>query len=351
MEFSQSPYKIEELEQFRDEKGFINLDKANLIIDSESRNIQGFEERIKNWIDFNGTKVLLKSERKLEGESNYCIYSELIMSELAKQLGIPFAKCDLVKYQNQVGIISYLAFEYNEETLETIHGIIENTATYQGMEDVCDYQEVEEKLARTLRKEFGLPKDEVIKLLLDRRKQQVLKLFAYEADGHLENEAIVIGKPREKNGELVPNVKMAPMFDNEASFLFDCSTSSIEELLNTNSNDNMMTRILRYKYLEIKNGITIEKIARDKEFRDLMISIASLTPEEISKKLAGNNTLREAVSGVAPKVCCLGEEKDDYEYDSMTDKTLAFLLDIEENDEVSEIFDSLIEIDMNRSIG
>ena len=106
MNFTQFPISLEELEKYRDEDGFINLDNVLLAIDESSRNQVGTTDIFKYWVDFAGQKVLLKEEKMLDGEPNFTIYSELIMSELANQVGIQSAKCDLIKYRGKRGILS-----------------------------------------------------------------------------------------------------------------------------------------------------------------------------------------------------------------------------------------------------
>ena len=54
--FFDSAYSLEDLEQFRDENGFIDLSKAGIQITDESREQVGNVNRIKNWVNFNGKK-------------------------------------------------------------------------------------------------------------------------------------------------------------------------------------------------------------------------------------------------------------------------------------------------------
>lgn len=358
MRFTESYISTEELENLRDEEGFINLDDLN--IDEDSRNQMGFEDRLKYWINFKGQKALLKGERKLQGERNFGIYSELLMTELARQLGLQVAKCDLVKYKDQRGILSYLAFEYGEETLETLHGVIGETEVYKDFEDVCDYEEVETKLAKILRKDFDLSRENVMSIITERRKQKILQLFAYEADGHLENEGIIIGRRQKlkstdelngaKAGDVADTieVKIAPMFDNEASFLFDCSEGVLEDLKQANDGDNIYSRLIRQKCLQIRNGETFESIEKDRDFKELMLELSNISAKQIAKNIAGNNSLREALSGVAGKVVYL--EEDEYPYETINDRTLAYILDLEEESELSDFFNQIINTDMQNIV-
>mgnify|MGYP004646649245 FL=1 len=95
-EFIKSNYTLEDLEKFRDENGFIDLKMAGVQITNESREKKGTEARLKNWVDFNGTKALLRGEVV----ENYSIYDELIVEEIAKQIGIETPQYDLIKIKD-----------------------------------------------------------------------------------------------------------------------------------------------------------------------------------------------------------------------------------------------------------
>lgn len=66
MKFIKSNFSIEELEAFRNQEGYIDLEQAGIVLDEASREIRGNSERFKNWVDFNETKVLIKEETVLE---------------------------------------------------------------------------------------------------------------------------------------------------------------------------------------------------------------------------------------------------------------------------------------------
>lgn len=128
--FEQSEYSLKDLEQFRDENGFIDLSKTGITLSNESREYIGNQDRIKNWVNFNGTKAIIKGEALFEGEKNYGIYAELIIEELAKKMGIPAAHYDLVKILDEngnvvPGVISVSMVDRDkDERLESLHAII-----------------------------------------------------------------------------------------------------------------------------------------------------------------------------------------------------------------------------------
>ena len=341
MKFTKCNMSLEDLEQYRDENGFIDLDKAKLLIDADSRNQMGTPDILKYWIDFSGKKVLLKESKVLDGEPNYSVYSELIVTEMARQLGLEAAGCDLVKINGKIGIISNLAFEYGKETLETTHGVIGETTIYPEFEDLCDYAEVEEKIAYTLTKEWKIPKKEVWKLILERRKQKILQMFVHEADNHLENEGVIIGT--NQNGDTT--VKIAPMFDNEQSFLLNYPIKDLERYLDDNRMANMFTKMLRILYKEIRSSQNVKRTVKENE--DMMRAIRDMSVEEIVGSLGGNQVFKQYASGIATRVACL-EEAEEYPNKSITDRTLAYVIDCDEDGEIYEFCDELQGLDMNQ---
>ena len=69
MKYSKSPYSLKELERFRDDEGFIDLDKAHIKMDKASTEPVGTTDRLKFWTDFNGHSALIKTDLKsLSGE-------------------------------------------------------------------------------------------------------------------------------------------------------------------------------------------------------------------------------------------------------------------------------------------
>ena len=57
--FFNSKYSLEDLEQFRDKNGFIDLAKAGIEFIEGTREEAGNPSRVKNWVDFQGPKALI----------------------------------------------------------------------------------------------------------------------------------------------------------------------------------------------------------------------------------------------------------------------------------------------------
>lgn len=231
--FEQSEYSLEDLEQFRDENGFIDLTKSGLTLSENSREYIGNQERIKNWVDFNGTKAIIKGEALFEGEENYGIYAELIIEEIAKKMGIPAAHYDLVKVKGpdgQIvnGVLSVSIVDRDkDERLESLHAIIgdEPRNPYQ-QEDTTGFEFTVERLREVLLKE-GFGPEVVENLISDYKKRTAFYLRTADADKHTENVAFIRGK--DENGN--PTIRLSPVFDSESALLMDISKSTIDKLM------------------------------------------------------------------------------------------------------------------------
>jgi len=194
IKYSQCHYSPEELEQFRDEDGFIDLSKSEMIIEDGSRNQVGTADIFKYWGDFKGTKILLKQEKMLDHEPNFSVYSELIMHETAKKLGIPSAKCDLFKFGNDFkGIMSYMVIDPSKESLMMTDELIGEPPLLDEDNNATDFVKTENKIVEKLY-ELGLNDEDIQRIMAERRRQKILQLFSCEMDNHIENEGFVISR-------------------------------------------------------------------------------------------------------------------------------------------------------------
>lgn len=157
--FFQSEYSLKDLEQFRDENGFIDLSKAKIQFTAETREETGNTDRVKNWVNFNGTKALIKGEAILAQERNYGIYSEIIVEEIAKQLGVETAHYDLVKFYDEngqvsFGVLSEMMMNLENEQLVMLHEMIGNEPEEDGdFLDTTSYEFTVQKLSEVLAKD------------------------------------------------------------------------------------------------------------------------------------------------------------------------------------------------------
>ncbi len=225
MQFEDSPYKIEDLEKFRDNDGFIDLEKVGLKFPNSTKESRGSQDRIKNWVNFNGTKVLIKGERKLLDERNYGYYAELIVEEIGKKLNIPMAHYDLVKVKDKdtevYGNMSFMMYNFVNEDLISIHDLIGEDKEDNKFLDSSDLNRVLTKLENKF-KEMGYNKEKIDELILEFKKRQAFSILVLETDKHIENYSYV---------KSTKEIKLSPNYDSEASLLLDNDISTIDKIL------------------------------------------------------------------------------------------------------------------------
>lgn len=224
-----SNYSLEELEQFRDEKGFIDLSRIGIKFGDDTREFVGNQDRIKNWVTFDGVQTLIKGEIKLEdGKPNYGIYAELIVEELSKLYGIPSAHYDLVKMKNpdgieELGVLSVSVVDKKKgeylESLASLTGI--EVPEDDEFDTTTSYEFTIEKLRERMNKN-GASSEEIEKQLTELRKRLAYYMIIADADRHPENIAFI----RHENGSM----EMSPVFDSEASLLMDSDIETLKKL-------------------------------------------------------------------------------------------------------------------------
>lgn len=388
MEITKSNLSLEDLEQFRDEEGYIDLDKAGLEVAKESREVRGNEHRVKNWVDFNGSEVLIKEEAQLD-QRNYGVYAQLIMVELAKQLGLPAAEYDLMKYKGKFGSISHRFGDDEKEIFQSVYEMIDTVPLVEGTEDVSDYLKVEKLLEKKLETFEDMTDEEREQVIRDRRKQKMLQLFACENDGHIQNEGVLLKKTDDGRTIAV----CAPMFDNETAFFLDNTIGDLQETLENNKSDNFCKEVLdQYmdKYDEARRtkqplstrGILGYDLVRStlKEKKNNLIHInmneelpggmgEPKTDEEKMKTAEGNfermlaeildgdASLRMYATGARPKIAfvpnqdMIDELGEGFEYVSLADSTLALMREFSMDDpELDDFMYQLQDLDMEAAI-
>ena len=341
MVFSKCRYSLNDLDQFRNSEGFIDLDEVGIVLFEESREQRGLKD--KWWIDFNGRKVLIKGEE--EGLNGF--FSELIYEELAKQAGIPTSIHDLIKFNGKIGILSPMFNDLdNGEEFDTTYSLIgQPQKTYQGgsIEEVLyDYDEIEQKLYGSISKYKDMTNEEKKQLIIDRRKQIALRLVCCEIDGHIENEGII----RYQDAEGKTKVRCAPTFDNETAFLLNSEENTIQAYVESNEAYNVLGQILRKLCDEAKCGSNINDFLTANPYyvtmlQDFQKSNPSI--EKIAQILGGGAALREIAEGIYPRIVFRSEEEhDNYIYNCDFDNTLARLRDLGElSEELGEFISDL----------
>lgn len=249
-DYIKSNYSVEDLEKFRDEEGFIDLIKAGLKLTSESREEIGSQQRIKNWVDFNGEKYLIKGEVILDKEPNYGIYAELIVEEIGKVLGIPTAHYDLIKILDEngeikKGVISKSVILDNEkEYLVSLHDIIGDEERDEEIApDVTNLDFTIKRLNEVLVND-GYDKESIDKLIIEYKKRLLFSLSISETDKHTENVAFI-----KKINNDIKTIELAPNFDSESSLLCDSEISSIRKLLDDSENLRLCVNLAQPKII------------------------------------------------------------------------------------------------------
>ena len=229
--FVKSNYSLADLEEFRDEMGFIDLSKTDIEFTDKSKEIMGNQNRIKNWVKFKDTKVLIKGEIILDEERNYGIYAELIVEEIANQLGIQSAHYDLVKMiddkgKQTYGVLSVSIVDPEKgEQLETLRDIIGDEPENSKFPDAISYEFTITKLREKLTLD-GYEKEQIDKVLEDYKKITGFTISILDTDRHSENFAFIKNKENGKD-----KIRLSPIFDSEASLMLDNDISTIEMLL------------------------------------------------------------------------------------------------------------------------
>lgn len=232
MKFVNSNYSLEDLEEFRDEDGFIDLSKIGLEFTPESREKRGTRERVKNWVDFNGKKVLIRGEVI----KNYSVYAELIVEEIANQLGIETAHYDLIKFKDEerkyiYGVLSESIIDFDKEELITLHDLIGDDLGYED-EDIMESIEYEESIRYTftvdkLRERFtkaGYLEEDIENLIREYNKRLIFYLSVVDTDKHSENIAFIKNEDSKK-------LRLSPNYDSEFSLLLERDPEMIDFFL------------------------------------------------------------------------------------------------------------------------
>lgn len=214
----------EDLTKLRDENGFINLDNIEINFSLDSREKKGNAQRDKNWIKLSdGRKFLLKlDDNVLDNQTGLC-YSELIVDELAKQVGIDTAFYDIVKKDGKVGVISEKIISDDEELI-TLEDIINGAGdvSSEGYTDLTDLLEVFRGMIYGM-KDANMEKEDIKEQLMNVQKKLVFDMFTLASDNHSENISFVKRNDSTK-------LEISKMYDNEKSLLLESPESDIDEI-------------------------------------------------------------------------------------------------------------------------
>lgn len=286
--------KLEDLENYRDENGFIDMDLAinenKLEIGNELR---GSQNRDKFWVFLDDTEVLVRSENLDECAKDYTIYAELLVEELAKQVGIDCAHYDAMKYNGKSGVISKNVLDKKkDEGMFDFRSISSKKLVPNDLVDIVDIFSAIENLAKT----EDISKDLAKKAYFDVAKIAIFDTFTMSNDRHSENIAIIFGKDQ-KNGE--PIFKVAPIFDNECSLMLDLPEEEIDEISNGKIDLKNMVDLQEQMITapeEVKCG--------DEDWKEMLYYLTddSEELEEFSERCYNDLSIEDAITSVEGRI-------------------------------------------------
>lgn len=224
--------------------------------------------------------------------------------------------------------------------------------TYEGgsIEEVLyDYDEIEQKLHKSILSYDTMSKSEAKSIIIERRKQAILRLLCCEVDGHIENEGII--RYVDENGN--PKVRLAPTFDNETCFMLNSENDTIEAYVKSNEDYSLLSSILKDVLLQIKKGTNISEYLDKSPISSSMIEMLKETnpsTQKLAEILSGAPELRDNVDKLFPRIVFRPdeEEQEDYPYKNDFDNTLARLRDFSDSNE--ELNDFIYDLNSNLNI-
>lgn len=259
---------FEELERYR-ENGYINIDRY--LRDNPGKEVlrenRGSKEREKDWIDIHGKSSLLRTEMIKDADNvpmTYSIYAELIIEELAKQVGIECAHYDLIVYKGEYGVLSENVIENPNESMTTIQDIMISLGMRKKNDNVAMPTDVNEifDVFKELSKYENIDKVMLQNLNLSLAKIAIFDTFTMATDRHMENLALIYSGS--DNGS---SVRISPIFDNECSLMLDMRKDEVDELI-ASHDDRLET------YVELQNQLIVvpdeEKEEENLDWEDLL---------------------------------------------------------------------------------
>lgn len=287
--------KLEDLENYRDVEGYINMDE---VLSSEDFDIlketRGSQNRDKFWITLEDANIMVRTSNLDAENVEYTNYAELIVEELAKQVDIPCAHYDLVKYKGQKGVYTKNVLERKNESLILAKTLLDQTDTDDDYILTVSIDDLF-KSYNNFRRYDDIQKDQIGKMCLDTAKQAIFETFTMATDSHPEN----IGYIYYSDGK-EKSVTLSPLFDNECSLMLDQPMERIDEML---ENRNLLER-----YVQLQNQlIVIPESERDEEnldWQDMLFYLCDDSDScmEFAEKCSKSLDIEKAVENVEKRI-------------------------------------------------
>lgn len=221
--------KLQDLENYRNENGEIDMDEIlkyhQLPIMEEKR---GASNRDKFWIALEDAQILLRTENLDECGVEYSSYTELIMEELAKQVGIENAHYDVITYHGKRGVISVNVVDKEKnECLITVKELVNSVDEDKVFaNEPIDMIRILKSIKKMAQIEGNISEKDVKIANMDLCRSVLFQIFTMATDGHAENMAYIYGSDNQKGW-----LKLAPLFDNEISLMLDQPKDGMDRML------------------------------------------------------------------------------------------------------------------------
>lgn len=250
--------KLKDLEKFRDENGFIDFDKIlELKVKGEVNGLnegleetRGSNEKFKRWYELEDCDMLLRSTMFVGEIANYTVYAEMIIEELAKQVGLPCAHYDLIKINGLEGNLSVSLIDDKENQEMTALSqnqadidIIAGSTIYEALNKIKYFSVMQ-----------GIGGKETARMNVDFFKMIIFDLFTMQTDRHLGNISLM-----NDSGKM----SLSGLYDNECSLMLDIPKKRISEMLRS---EDRVEKIEKMSYIqegcinlpdkEIKRGVS-----------------------------------------------------------------------------------------------
>lgn len=227
--------ELNDLENYRDSNGFIDLDKIPNFKNYKVRDeLRGSDDRDKAWYKFDDTSFLVKADFfDKEDSSNYALYSELVIEELAKQVGQECAHCDLIMLNGKKGVLSQNILKENEE-LVSFRELIGDSQDEDEFETTTSLEFVFSRLIEVC-KNLNLTKNEIRNILLDTQKRFAFEIMTLSTDKHTENQSLLV-----EDGKISG---ISPSYDNERALMMDIPKMYLQDIIDGNLDAETYSRL------------------------------------------------------------------------------------------------------------
>lgn len=244
------------------QSGWLELQEIIGVFSEASRETMGNEDKTKNWIMFKDGSYLYKGiECDSEKSAGYA-YAELIIEELAKQVGLEAAFYDLARYGDELGIITKNIIENDNQEMVSLCSILEED------KDSEDTEELLNNMIEALEHQ-EIHKEDIEKMKTEYIKRRIFDLFIMATDNHTENISLILEIDEKQNRR----ARFSPVYDNESSLLLDYTEHQMSLMLRdglhiqaTNYIDTKIEPTLQYGENWKEQLIFLSEMPGGKEF-------------------------------------------------------------------------------------